>query len=261
MDTFPIEGDDLPKGCNGWLLFLDEFNSAPMAVQSASYKLVLDRMVGQHNLHKNVAVVCAGNLETDGAIVQPMSTALQSRLIHLEVDVDVKQWCAWADEEHIDHRITSYLGFRPDQIYTFHPDHTDKTYASPRTWEFAHKLLTVTDLTRKTLPIFAGTLGEGVSREFMAFCEIQDKLPKMESIEKAPNSTPVPDEPSAQFALCGALAAHMTTKNCDVLLDYINRMPAEFQVTTIRRSAKRNPELLGQPSFGKWVTKMAADLI
>lgn len=34
MDTFPIEGDPLPKGYNGWLLFLDECNSAPKAVQA-----------------------------------------------------------------------------------------------------------------------------------------------------------------------------------------------------------------------------------
>lgn len=261
MDTFPIEGDAIPEGYNGWLLFLDEFNSAPMAVQAAAYKLVLDRMVGQHNLHKNVAVVCAGNLETDGAIVQPMSTALQSRLIHLEVMVDVKQWCLWADEEHIDARITSYLGFRPDQIYTFHPDHSDKTYASPRTWEFTHKLLAVRSIDRETLPVYAGTLSEGVAREFMGFCQIEDKLPKMEAIERAPNSTFVPDEPSAHHALCGALAAHMTLNNCSALLDYIARIPAEFQVTAIRRSAKRNPELMGHSDFGKWVTKFAAEMM
>lgn len=36
METFPIEGDEIPKGYNGWLLFLDEFNSAPLAVQAAA---------------------------------------------------------------------------------------------------------------------------------------------------------------------------------------------------------------------------------
>ena len=36
MDTFPIEGDPVPKGYNGWLLFLDELNSAPPAVQAAA---------------------------------------------------------------------------------------------------------------------------------------------------------------------------------------------------------------------------------
>ena len=34
METFPIEGDALPDGYSGWLLFLDEMNSAPPAVQA-----------------------------------------------------------------------------------------------------------------------------------------------------------------------------------------------------------------------------------
>ena len=53
MDTFPIEGDDIPKGYNGWLLFMDELNSAAPAVQSASYKIILDRMIGNNRLHEN----------------------------------------------------------------------------------------------------------------------------------------------------------------------------------------------------------------
>ena len=33
---FPVVGDKLPKGKNGWLLFLDEFNSGTKMVQAAA---------------------------------------------------------------------------------------------------------------------------------------------------------------------------------------------------------------------------------
>lgn len=36
MDTFPIEGEQVSEGYNGWLLFLDEANSASLAVQAAA---------------------------------------------------------------------------------------------------------------------------------------------------------------------------------------------------------------------------------
>jgi MoxR-like ATPase len=36
MKHFPIEGDSLPKGKAGWLLFLDEATSAPSAIQAAA---------------------------------------------------------------------------------------------------------------------------------------------------------------------------------------------------------------------------------
>lgn len=261
METFPIEGDAIPQGYNGWLLFLDEFNSADRAVQKASYKLTLDRMVGIYNLHPNVAVVCAGNLESDGAIVEPMSTALQSRLIHLEVETNAKDWGTWAQTNGIDHRITSYIEFRPDHVYTFNPDHSDKTYASPRTWEFTHKLLQVTSINRETLPLLIGTLGEGVAREFYGFLQIHENLPKIEEIVKAPNSIAVPTEPSIQFALCGAIAANVTPANCEALLDFVNRLPAEFQIVCVRGMLKRNPAVVKAPSFAPWVTKVATETI
>lgn len=36
FNIFPLENTPLPKGKNGWLLFLDEFNSAPKDVQAAA---------------------------------------------------------------------------------------------------------------------------------------------------------------------------------------------------------------------------------
>lgn len=228
----------------------------------ASYKLVLDRMVGVHPLHKNVAIVAAGNLETDGAIVTPMSTAMQSRLIHLEVEANLKEWIDWANAEGFDHRITSYLGYRPDHFYNFSPEHTDKTYASPRTWDFMDKLLKVSGKTeREHLPLFAGTVGEGVAREFFGFCGIQERLPTIEKIIASPMTTEVPNEPSVQFAITGAIAANANTDNVEALMKYVKRLPAEFQVVCVRNTIRRNKSLLASPAVVGWVSTTSAELM
>ena len=44
-EYFPIEGDTVPDGYDGWLLFLDEFNSGNKQTEAAAYKLILDREV------------------------------------------------------------------------------------------------------------------------------------------------------------------------------------------------------------------------
>ena len=44
-EYFPIEGDTIPEGYDGWLLFLDEFNSGNKQTEAAAYKLILDREV------------------------------------------------------------------------------------------------------------------------------------------------------------------------------------------------------------------------
>ena len=254
METFPLEGDPIPEGYSGWLLFLDEFNSASIAVQAAGYKLILDRMVGQKNLHKHVAVVCAGNLETDGAIVNPMSTAMQSRLAHLELVTDVNQWLDWAYENGIHRFITSYIKFKPGNLYAFSPDHTDKTYACSRTWEFANRVLEVTDTDDKDLlPMLAGVLSEGVAREFIGFTKIDKDLPKITQIMESPNSIRVPDEPSVLFALTGSISHHANKDNLAPLITYIKRLPKEFQVVTLRETVRRQKELVGHPAMQEWI--------
>ncbi len=75
FDIFPLEGEEIPEGYEGWILFLDELTSATKPVQAAAYKLILDRMVGSYRLHPNVAIVGAGNKMTDRAVVNQMSTA------------------------------------------------------------------------------------------------------------------------------------------------------------------------------------------
>lgn len=261
MNTFPLEGDPVPAGYNGWLLFFDEFNSASHAVQAATYKVVLDRMIGLYPLHKNVAIVCAGNLETDNAIVEAMSTALQSRLAHLELVVDSKEWIDWASANGIDHRITSYIGFKPGMIYTFKPDHSDKTYASPRTWEFANRLLKLCDTSDKDLlPMLAGVISEGVAREFLTFCKIFNDLPSMASIIASPTTIRVPDEPSILFALTGAISHHSTMENIGDLMEYVKRLPIEFQVVCLRETVRRNRTLMANTAIQKWITGNAADL-
>lgn len=261
MKHFPIEGDAIPEGYSGWLLFLDEATSAPPAIQAAAYKLILDRMVGSHHLHKNVAIVCAGNLETDNAIVQPMSTALQSRLVHLQLVVDHEEWVDWAMSNGIDHRITDYIKFMPGHLYTFKPDHTDKTYACPRTWEFANRVINIVNVGSKdSLPMLAGTLSEGVAREFIGFCKIYKTLPKMTDILRSPKTIDIPAEPSVLFALTGSISHNATEDNISDLMAFVNRLPVEFQVVTLREIVRRKKEMLMNPAIQKWVTSSASTL-
>jgi len=261
MNTFPIVGDPLPDGYSGWVLFLDEFNSASPAVQAAAYKLVLDRMVGIHHLHKNVAIVCAGNLETDNAIVQSMSTALQSRLVHLELVVDAKEWVDWAADTGIDHRITSYINFKPGNLYTFKPDHTDNTYGSPRTWEFANRVLSVVDEGEpEFLTMLAGTISEGLAREFVGFCKIYNDLPKLVNIIANPKGIKVPVEPSILFALTGSISHNATKDNFSALMEFVIRLPIEFQVVCLRETVRRNRQMNAHPAVSAWLTNNATQL-
>lgn len=307
MDTFPLAGEELPfyldasgqkipvlnqdgspkidahgqpeyQRYNGWLLFFDEANSCPKAVQAASYKIVLDRMVGQSHLHAMCFMAMAGNLENDGAIVEPMSTALQSRLVHFELENprdDAKPWLDWASDRNLDHRITAFINYKPGLVNNFSPDHTDFTYSCGRTLEMAHNLLQTVEpndwqgvknaqgqtvAEPNALVMLAGALGEGVAREFVTFTKVYDKLPSMNQIVLNPEGTPVPDEIDVQWALTGTIAHHATVDNIEHLLKYVKRMPIEYQVVCLRDAKRRKPQLTKSTAFQNWVMGSAMDL-
>ena len=258
METFPIEGDIVPDGYKGWLLFFDEFNSSPPSVQAAAYKIILDKMIGLHHLHSKVSIVCAGNLATDKAIVNRLSTAMQSRLIHFELEVNQPAWIKWATEAEIDYRIISFIGYKTTALQNFDPNHTDHTFACGRTWEFASKLIKHYDvIPGEKIPLLAGTVGEAAGREFYTYSQIFPDLIKIKDIIKDPEGIPIPSEPSVRFALAGTIGSQINPDNADKLMPFIARLDPEFMILTLQGMHKKHPMLYNIPSVKKWMAKYA----
>jgi hypothetical protein len=260
MDTFPLETDAIPEGYNGWLLFLDELTSATPPVQAAAYKVILDRMVGNHKLHKMCFIVGAGNLESDNAVVHPMSSALKSRMTHLQLRLDVPEWIQWALDNGINHRITDYIQFRNDHLYQFDPNSLDMAYASPRTWHANDDLLQKACDNNVLDPDFfigsAGNVGHGVTREFLAFCAYYGSLPTVASIIANPTGIDIPGEPGVLFALSGSIGRATTKDNIGELMKFIQRLPMEFQVVTMRYAIKKDRSLLAVPAVANLLLKL-----
>jgi hypothetical protein len=262
MDTFPIKGDRIPDGHNGWLLLLDEFNSAPMSVQAAAYKLVLDKQVGQHELHDQVYTIAAGNLASDKAIVNRLSTAMQSRMIHLQIELDPKDWINWAIDEKIDHRVIAYIGYRPEMLHKFDPDHSDFTFPCARTWEFASDIIKPwASVSDGNLAILAGTVGEGAATEFRSYCEVYKDLLTIQEILRNPGKVAMPTEPSILWALTGVIAEHTNNSNIDKLILFIERMAIEFQALCLKAVYRRTPTINQTPEWKSWIKVNAQEFM
>lgn len=253
---FPIEGmTELPEGYDGWLLFLDEFNSADRDIQKAAYKLVLDRQVGQYRLHPKVQVVCAGNLMSDRALVSELGTAMQSRMVHLELCTDFKEWLEdVAIPQGYDQRVIAYLNRHQDNLMNFDPNHNDKTFCCPRTWEFTNRLLKVCGDTKKVdealTPVFAGTISAGVAVEFVQFTAVYDMLPSMEDILSG--KAAVPAGLDLRWATISMMASNLDPSKKDDLSKltvYANQFDVALRVLFYRMALVRFPQLRREPSF------------
>ena len=161
------------------MLFLDEMNSAPASVQSAAYQLVLNRRIGKYVLPDNVAIIAAGNRESDKGVTFRMPTPLANRFVHLEMRVDFDSWQEWAVLNNIHKDVVGYLTFAKQDLNDFDAKSVSRAFATPRSWTFVSELLAdeaeadVDVLTN----LIAGTVGEGLAVKFMAHRKIASKMP------------------------------------------------------------------------------------
>lgn len=259
FDFFPLEDTPIPDGYSGWLIFLDEMNSATKVVQAASYKLILDRLVGNRKLHPQALIAAAGNKATDKAIVNQMGTATQSRLIHLELSVNVQDWLGWAMKEGIDFRITSFIEQFGRHLHDFNPNHQKYTFPCPRTWYFLSNIIKGIenlDDYPEFNAIAAGTVSESASVEFMTYCKIMDKLPRINTILSDPESVDVPTRSDIRYAVMYYVAEHTEPNNFDTLVKYIKKFPAEFQTVYLKSIVRKTSAYLTNPVY----TEMALNL-
>lgn len=250
----------LPQKGKG-ILFLDELNAAPLLVQAACYQLILDRKLGEYELPEGWSVVAAGNRETDKAVTFRMSSALANRFIHLNFDVDLEDWVEWALSADIEIEVVAFIRFRPALLHQFDPLKNEKTFPSPRTWEYTSDILKTKPLDSIEFELIAGIIGEAAAAEFMGFMKIYRDLPDPDAILVNPKGAPLPQDPATQYAICGALSRKASTNNFGRILEYGQRMPPEFSVLLVRDSVRRSPELTKTRAFIKWSTDNSEILI
>jgi len=185
----------LPQSGRG-ILFLDEINLAPPAIQNVAMQLVLDRKVGDYTVPDGWYIIAAGNRVEDRAAVSQMPAPLTNRFLHFTVEVDLNSWKEYALANGVREEIVSFLNFRPNLLHNF--DKNAIAWPSPRSWDFA------SDLIKVGMPVDPA-VGDGAASEFKSFQRLFGKLPDIEKVMAGDMSVKMPTDPSMIYAMIGAL--------------------------------------------------------
>ena len=261
-----MEWWQIPKGKEGFLLFLDEINSADQSLIAAAYKIILDRMVGLNKLHPKCFIVCAGNREEDNAITNSLGTAMLSRMSHIELSVNFDIWLEdVAMKRDYDFRIIAFLKAYPDLLNQFDPKKDSETYSCPRTWEFVNDYLNTatnefidnnpnTPITKMSLPswfqpLISGTITSDTANKFCAFCNNISKMVSYDDIIADPENCHIPDEMDIRFAIMLVCSSHADKNNIKTLWKYISRFTKSDQVLFIRDIASKNIDMITCKDF------------
>lgn len=265
MEMFPLEGDEIPKGKKGWLLFLDELPNANIQVQVAAYRLILDREIGNNKLHDNCLIAAAGNREEDACFVQEMPSALKSRMVHLELEMNYNEWLDFAIKQDYDYRVTSFIGFSPDKLHSAYVDSDEPTYASPRTWEFVSKLIKdkpdIDDAVMRQ--ILNGTVSSPITTEFMSYIKYFDKVANYKDVVKDPLKATCPDQYDIGliWATIAMLNNSIDIKDLGKVMQYVDRLPEEYQLIFVKYLATAYPsQILHLEEMQPWIDKIVGML-
>lgn len=262
FEQFPLEGDAIPDGYSGWLLFLDELSSATEEVLAAAYSLILDRTVGGKKLHNKCLVVAAGNRASDSAIARELPDTLITRMLPCEMKVSTKDWTYWA--EHIsknsNEAVVEFIKKNPNMLYspTKSKDREElETYPQPRGWEktFAHvnmheretkkeeegvdssgvptgqMVMSGQPISEMCFHLMAAAVGFTAARSFKEEYDENIQLPYPWEIAQSPSSTRIPGAGVAKARLTTDLAKYFMesdTQTRDNVLIYINRIGGEY---------------------------------
>ena len=191
----------LPRNGNG-ILFLDELNMAPPAMQGVAQQLILDRRVGSYTVPEGWFVWAAGNRKEDRAAVFEMPTPLANRFLHLQVKPDFDSFKAYALTIGVHEQIMAFLSYRTTLLYKLDPQ--QPAWPSPRSWVMASALHTA------SLDV-APAVGLGAAAEFEAYIQLYATLPNLTPILAGQGDhIPFPTEPSARYATAIGLAVRPT---------------------------------------------------
>jgi MoxR-like ATPase len=191
----------LPHDGSG-ILFLDEINMAPPALQGVAQQLILDRRVGDYELPDGWFVWAAGNRADDRAAVYEMPGPLANRFLHVDVSISLDDFKQYAYSNKLHDSVIGFLSFKPSLLHKVDPNNS--AWPSPRTWEMASSLL-YADLSVDS------AVGDGVAIEFGAYVKLKEQLPDIAAIVSGKSKLKFPDEPSIAYATVTALVTHVET--------------------------------------------------
>lgn len=218
----------LAKNGKRGLLVLDEITTAPLAVQAALLRVVLERVVGDLVLPPDVRIIAIANA-ADQINGWELSLPLSNRFVHVKaVAPDVIAWTkalqdGWKTPPALSRLSSSpetgsraralvggFLSTRPALMLAV-PEANAKdrnAWASPRSWENASRLLAVCEGDDDLMhTMVAGTVGSGLAREFMTWKKSLD-LPDPATILAKPHKFKVPDRIDKLFVILDSVSSH-----------------------------------------------------
>jgi hypothetical protein len=242
--------------------FLDDLGQAPASVQAACMQLILARRINGFKVSDHVTFIAATNRKEDKAAVSGLLEPVKSRFASIvELEVTTDDWVKWALNNNMPIELIAFIRFRPELLDNFTPTKDIVNSPSPRT------VASVGHQQAAGLPkeleyeVYKGAAGEAFSLEYTGFLELFRNMPNIDQIILNPSGAEIPTQAVILYGLSGALAHKMNENNIDAIVTYLDRLPGEIAVCSMKDAITKKPALTNTRAFIKFSTGKTGNMI
>lgn len=214
---------------------------------------MLERETPTFKLDDEVRIIVTGNRAEDKAGAKALLTHLSNRMYEFEMETSLDDWCEWAMANDVDHMGIAFLRLRPQLLNDF--DANRSVNPTQRAWTQLFREVPKELPTDLYLYAAQGKVGEGAAAEWVAARDLMTKMPSVDVIRMHPANTEVPDEPAVKYAVATALSMTTTPDAFERDMQYVARMPKEFQMVYVTDALRLNPTLFQTKQFIDWSIK------
>lgn len=254
---------------DGGVLFIDEADKMDVDLKKVVGEMALSGRCGPHVLPPGWVVWMAGNRVGDRSGSTKELDHLINRRFEIDVEDDVQGWEEWAIKSGVHHSIVAFAVSNPQIVWADTLPEKQGPFCTPRSLVSTAQLLAtlggigpdgtaVLPTDADAVEIAAAGIGQAAAAQMFATIRLEQELPSMEAIVKAPEKTPIPGAPDAQMLVCYKLASLATDKTLAPIITYVERMPADFAVTFAKSLGLRNPMFIASKPMLSWVQRNSA---
>lgn len=244
-------------------IFLDEFRQSAHDVQKPAAELLLKGRVNDSWLPITYMVLAASNREKDRSGVQRELMFVTNRRMLITITPDLDSWVDWAERKGDIHWAgIAFAKHKPGLVFQDTVPEKAGPFCTPRS--FVQMTYLIEQLPQDLFTeAAAGYIGEGAAAEFTSFLRVVEQLPTFDEIVANPKGCKLPesDRPDAQFATMQMIAHRVEGDTAAPAFNYLKRMPQEFQVAGLKATLKRQPQVLNNQDFAKWVKENKALIV
>jgi hypothetical protein len=237
------------------LIFVDEINTAPMAMQATLYSLILEGRIGSYKLPPGCIRMAAGNRIEDKCAANDMSLALRDRLgVHMNVIASEKAWVRWATLNGVAPEVVAFVRQNPTALEGINED-DPCAGCTPRSLEFLSNIVKQGIDEDIQHSVVSGVIGRGAGPEFIGFLDIFKNQIDIEQIIEKPDDAPIYKRTDLLYSVVSALGSKMNEDNIDNIFKYLERLnERRYMIMAANDAYNRDKAIMKNKRFNKFLT-------